>query len=160
LSWRLRLLGYRVAFAPEAKVAHYFSGSIGTRTVDARRLYYCHRNLLRAILKNCGESLRWGLRNYFLISLIFAAGYCLVFLDAMKTAAVARSIMWNLLNLRDTYRCRLAIQTSRTASENEILTRMYPALPPYKPLQDDMFTRILNTLFEYSQVRSWYDPSR
>ena len=41
-----------VGFPPEAKVAHYFSGSAGSKAVDARKLYYCHRNLLRTILKD------------------------------------------------------------------------------------------------------------
>jgi len=51
LSWRLRLLGYRIAYVPQAKVAHYFSGSTGTKRVDANKLYFCHRNLLRAIVR-------------------------------------------------------------------------------------------------------------
>jgi GT2 family glycosyltransferase len=146
LSWRLRLVGYRIAFAPQAKVAHYFSGSVGTKAVDARRLYYCQRNLLRAILKNCGSSLRWALRNHSLMSLIFAAGFCLVFLEPMKAVAVVRAILWNLLNLSETYRSRLTIQASRTTSEKEILTRMYPMLPRYQPHRHDRFMRILNTL--------------
>jgi hypothetical protein len=152
LSWRLRLVGYRIAFAPKAKVAHYFSGSVGTKAVDARRLYYCQRNLLRAILKNCGSSLRWALRNHFLMSLIFAAGFCSIFQEPMKTMAIVRAILWNLLNFRDTYRCRLTIQTTRTASEREILTRMQPALRRYESPQHGKFKRILNTLFEYSQL--------
>jgi len=150
LSWRLRLLGYRVAFASKVTVAHYFSGSAETRTVDARRLYYCQRNLLRAILKNCGPSLRWALRNYFLLSLIFAAG--LYVLEPRKSIAVVRAILWNLLNFRNTYRWRLVIQNSRTASEREILTRMYLTLPRYQPAEHVELRRILNTLFEHSQL--------
>jgi hypothetical protein len=150
LSWRLRLVGYRIVFAPQAKVAHYFSGSFGTKAVDARRLYYCQKNLLRAILKNCGSSLRWALRNYLLLSLISAAGISV--LEPMKAIAVVRAILWNLLNLRDTYFHRLRVQTSRTASESEILTRMYPMLPRYQPAGHTEFRHILNTVFEYSQL--------
>ena len=32
-------LGYHVGFAPEARVAHHFSGSVGSESVDARVLY-------------------------------------------------------------------------------------------------------------------------
>jgi hypothetical protein len=150
LSWRLRLLGYRIAFAPKATVAHYSLGSAGTKTVNARRLYFCQRNLLRAILKNCGSSLRWALRNYFLSSLIVAAGSCLS--EPMKPIVFARAILWNLLNLRDTYFHRHRVQTSRTASESEILTRMYLMLPRYQPARHTEFRHIMNTVFEYSQL--------
>jgi hypothetical protein len=149
VSWRFRLLGYRVAFAPKAKVAHYFSGSVATKTVDARRLYYCQRNLLRAILKNCGSSLRWALRNHFLLSLI-SVGMCV--LAPMKSVAIVRAILWNVLNFRDTYRRRLTIQNSRTASEKEILSTMYRGLRRYETPEYAKFKRILNTLFEYSQL--------
>lgn len=150
VSWRFRLLGYRVAFAPKAKVAHYSSGSVATKTVDARRLYYCQRNLLRAILKNCGSSLRWALRNHFLLSLISTVGMCV--LAPMKSVAIVRAILWNLLNLRDTCLCRVAVQTSRSASDSEILTRMYPMLTRHQFARHTGFTRILNTLFEHSQL--------
>ena len=96
LSWRLRLFGYKVAFAPRAKVAHYFSGSTKWKAVDALKLYYCHRNFLRAIPKNCGSSLSWALRNYRLYSLIISAGFSI--LEPTKAIAVAKAILWNFVN--------------------------------------------------------------
>jgi hypothetical protein len=147
LSWRLRLLGYRIAFAPKAKVAH-----LGVKVLNAWRFYCCQKNLLQAILKNCGSSLRRGLRNHFLMSFILALGYCSISPEPMKAVAVVRAILWNLLNFRDTYRCRPTIQTSRTANEREILTKMYPALRRYESPEYAKFKRILNTLFEYSQL--------
>jgi hypothetical protein len=154
LSWRLRLLGYRVSFAPAAKVAHYYSGSAGSKTVDAQKLYYCHRNLLRAIIKNCNSSLCWALRNYCLYSLILAVGFCI--LEPMKSTAIVRGILWNLFNFRDTYVGRQRIQTSRTTSESEILVRMYPMVPRYEPPDYVELRRILNSLFEYSQLSCIY----
>jgi len=149
LSWRLRLLGYRVGFAPEAKVAHYFSGSAGSKVVDARKLYCCHRNLLRAIVKNCSSSFGWALRNYFLFSSILAVGFSIF--EPIKACAVLRAIFWNLLNFKDTYPRRVRIQTSRTMSEREILARMYPRLSRYQPAENVRLRRILNILFEHSQ---------
>jgi hypothetical protein len=149
LSWRLKLLGYRVGFAPDAKVAHYFSGSSGAKEIDARKFYYCHRNLLRAILKNCGRSLRWALRNYFLFTLVMAAGFSI--LEPRKAVAVARAVLWNLLKLKDTWTWRLRIQASRIASEAEVLKSMYLNLRRYQPAERPQLRRILNILFEYSQ---------
>jgi hypothetical protein len=149
LSWRLRLLGYRIAFAPKAKVAH-----LGVKVLNAWRFYCCQKNLLQAILKNCGSSLRRGLRNHFLMSFILATAFCSISPEPIKTIAIVRAILWNLYNFRDTYRCRLDIQTCRTAGENEILTRMYPRLPRYEPPKHVALRRILNTVFEHSQLRS------
>jgi len=149
LSWRFRLLGYRVGFAPEAKVTHYFSGSAGSKSVDARKLYYCHRHLLRSILKNCGSSLGWALRNYFLFSLIIILGFCIY--EPVKAFAALRSIAWNLVNFRDTYVERLRIQASRVENEAGILAKMYPRLGRYQPAEHIRLRNILNIIFEYSQ---------
>lgn len=151
LSWRFRLFGYRVAFAPKAKVAHYFSGSFQSKEIDVRKLYYCHRNLLRAILKNCGPSLGWALTNYFLFTLIIAAGFSI--LEPEKTIGVVKAILWNLVNFRDTYVRRLNIQASRKGDEIEVLNKMYPRLKRCQLAERVKLRRILNLLFEYSQLR-------
>lgn len=152
LSWRLRLFGYRVGFASEAKVAHYLSGSFKSKAVNARKLYFCHRNFLRSILKNCGSSLGWALRTYLLFSLITAAG--LSILEPNKTIAVAKAILWNLIHFKDTYARRLNIQANRKEDETAILNKMYPALERYQPAERVRLRRILNILFEYSQLRT------
>jgi GT2 family glycosyltransferase len=150
LSWRFRLLGYRVGFAPEAKVAHFFSGSTGTKSVDARKLYLSHRNLLRTILKNCGSSLGWALRDYLLFSLFVGVGFSV--LESRKAVAIIRAILWNLFNFRDTYSLRLAIQTRRKVNETELLVSMYPTIRRYQPAEHITLRRILNILFEHNQA--------
>jgi GT2 family glycosyltransferase len=149
LSWRLRLLGYEISFAPDAKVAHYFSGSAGSKAVDDRKLYYCHRNFLRAILKNCGSSLSWALRNYFLFSFIVGIGFSI--LEPEKAIAIVRAILWNLFNFEDAYTQRLKIQVSRVKDDTEILAKMFPGLNRYQPAQHIVLRRILNILFEHGR---------
>jgi len=149
LSWRLRLLGYRVGFAPQARVAHYFSGSTGAKEIDAEKLYYCHRNLLRTILKNCGRSLGWALRIYILFTLMMAVGFSI--LEPRKAVAATKAILWNLASLKDTCLQRSKIQASRNTSEAEILNKMYPNLRRYQPAERPELRRILNVLFEYAQ---------
>ena len=149
LSWRFRLLGYRVGFAPEAKVAHFFSGLTGEKSVGAGKLYLSHRNLLRTILKNCGSSLGWALRDYLLFSLILGVGFGVM--EPRKVVAIMRAILWNLFNFRDTYSLRLAIQTRRKVNEKEILVGMYPRIRRHQPAEHITSSRILNLLFEHSQ---------
>jgi len=157
LSWRLRLFGYRVAFAPKAQVAHYFSGSAKTKGIDPLKLYYCHRNLLRAILKNCGSSLGWALRNYLLFTALMAAGFSII--DPRKAIAVAKSILWNLRNLKDTCIWRSKIQAKRKAREAEVLKSLYPNLKRHQPSERPRLRRILDILFEYSQQHYLHKPS-
>ena len=151
LSWRLRLFGYRVAFMPKAKVSHHFSGSSRSKAIDARKLYYCHRNLLRSIIKNCGPSFGWALRNYLLFSLIIAAGFSI--LEPRKATAVIKAILWNLTNFKDTYAQRLSIQANRKEDEAKILNEMYPRLKRHEPAERIKLRRILNILFQYSQLQ-------
>ena len=152
LSWRFGLLGYGVKFAPHAKIAHFFSGTTGVKSVDAQKLFYCHRNLFRAILKNCGSTIWWALRNYLLFSLLMVVGFSVF--APKKAAAVAKALLWNLLNLKDTYSHRLVIQSIRKKSDAEILVSMYPKTCRYQPDDYPRSRRILNTLFEPAFTRA------
>ena len=151
LCWRFRLLGYKIAYEPSVRVAHYLSGTSGQR-LDAPKVYLSHRNLLRLILKNCGPTLRWALATYLLFTFIVAVGFCIF--EPMKAVAIVRAVLWNLFNLKDTYAMRASIQGGRTKSEKEVLAAMYPNLPRYEPAEHTQLRHILNVLFEYSQSPS------
>ena len=146
LCWRLRLLGYTIAYDPSAKVAHYFSGTVGEKETGPTKLYFCHRNLLRAIIKNCGASLGWALRNYFLFTSMLVIGYCV--LDPRKVVALLRALMWNLFTLTDAYACRLIIQRTATVNEAQIFALMYPSFRRFQPEEWHSLRRILDTVFE------------
>ncbi len=151
LSWRFRLEGFKIALAPKARVAHYFSGSTGRKEIDARKLYLCHRNVLRAILKNCGSSLRWALTNFFLFSLLMIIGFSV--LEPEKAVAVVKAILWNVFHFKDTYARRINVQGKRKTGEAEILRKIYPGIRRYEPFQRARTRKILNILFEYSQMK-------
>jgi len=154
LSWRLRLLGWKVGYSSGAKVAHYLGGTTGGREVTPLRLYYCHRNLLRSIIKNCGASLAWALKNYFLFSLLMIAGFSVF--EPRKVIVVLKGIAWNIGNLRSTYASRLGVQTRRKVSEQEVLRRMYPTLARKQPTEYASLRRILNMLFEHGGRRKFH----
>jgi hypothetical protein len=150
LSWRARLLGYSISYSPKAKVAHYFSGSAGGRDIGPAKLYYCHRNLLRAILKNCGEAtLPWAVSNYFLFSLFAILGFGIF--EPEKVSPIMRAIIWNLLNLRDTFAERRRIQEARKVGDTEILRLMYPPILRKQPTEHPRLLRMINIIFEISQ---------
>jgi hypothetical protein len=153
LSWRLRLLGWSVRYASEASVAHCLGGTTGGREVTPLRLYYCHRNLLRSIVKNCGSSLAWALRNYLLFSLFMITGFLIY--EPRKAVIVLKAIAWNIRKLRATYAHRLRVQSRRKVSEQEVLRRMYPLLTRKQPAEHASLRRILNLLFEYGDRRKF-----
>ncbi len=57
LGFRLRLLGYRCGYAPDAVVAHWGSAITGRRSEFS--LYYGHRNLVWTYFKNMPAPLFW-----------------------------------------------------------------------------------------------------
>ncbi len=149
LSWRLRLRGFKLAYEPAAKVAHYYSGSRETSGLDPEKLYLSHRNVLRAILKNCGSSLGWALRNYFLYTLLLTLGF--VLLEPRKTAALVKGVLWNLRNFRSTFVSRLRVQGTRSVPEEKILSEMFPKLRRFQPEEHSHLRKWLDILFEYNQ---------
>jgi GT2 family glycosyltransferase len=149
LSWRLRLRKFKLAYEPAAKVAHYYSGSRETSHLDPGKLYLSHRNVLRAIIKNCGSSLGWALRDYFLYTLLLTIGF--VPLEPRKTAALVKGVIWNLRNLRSTFVNRLKVQATRETQEEEILSKMFPKLRRYQPEEHIHLRKLLDILFEQSQ---------
>jgi GT2 family glycosyltransferase len=147
LSWRFRLRGWRIGYAADSKVAHASGGSTGGKVLNPARLYYCHRNLLRAAVKNCGPSLAWALRSYLLFSLLMILGF-LVY-EPRKAVVVAKAVAWNIRNLRTTYASRLWIQGRRIVPDRDILLRMYPGLPRRELLEHPILRHTLNVLFDY-----------
>jgi hypothetical protein len=149
LSWRLRLEGWKIGYAPGSKVAHYLGGSTGGGDVTPSRLYYCHRNLLRTIVKNCGSSsLGWALRNYLLFSFLLLSGFLIY--EPKKGVKVVEALVWNLRNLRTAYASRLQNQSRRKVTEREILVSMYPNLPRMQlTLEHAALRHVLNLFFDY-----------
>ena len=145
ISWRLRLIGRTIAFAPEARVAHFFSASFGGMEVNPVKLYYCHRNYLRSILKNCGSSLTWAIRNYLLFTLFLLFGFAIF--EPRETLAVTKGLAWNFGHLRETYTERKCIQNRRTVDDATILRIMYRRQQRYQAEDHARLRHFVNSLF-------------
>jgi len=152
LSWRFRLRGYKIGYCPEARVAHFRRGSAECNTLD--EFYFCHRNLLRTIVKNCGGTLKWALFNYLLYSLMMISSGSFITSRRSIPEKVLCGAIWNLRNFKDTYKQRLTIQANRRLRDTEIIWVMFPNIPRYQPVSD-WITRVLNTIFDFSQKRGF-----
>ncbi|MCX8050065.1 MAG: glycosyltransferase family 2 protein [Methylohalobius sp.] len=73
LGFRLRLMGKRCFYLPDAIVCHQGSASLGYRSDFA--VYYGLRNLIWCWWKNMPAGLVW---RYLLAHLLFCLGYCLI----------------------------------------------------------------------------------
>jgi GT2 family glycosyltransferase len=153
LSWRLRLRGWRIVYAPDAMVAHYRGGVTGAGEVTPSVLYYCNRNFLRTIIKNCGVSLTWALRNYLLYT--FLMGSAFLILEPTKSVALLKGVIWNIRNLRGSCEARQMVQNRRKVSEGDILRRMYPDLTRKRFGKHAELSRIMDVLFEWGGRRKF-----
>lgn len=118
LSWRARLCGYKIVYVPSAIVYHKFGGTGGT--AHYRRRYFSSRNLLRSMLKNCGQTLLIKMVSRFFV---VKFGQILLFLFTGRvrvSVGLARAILWNLKCFPDTYFERKKIQQSRRVPDNEV----------------------------------------
>jgi len=125
LGWRLRLLGYKSLLAPRAKVVHEFSASIGR--MNPTRVYWVHRNYLRAMLKNYQpSSLARGLPQFLLFTVAKSLGLAVRERSAALFWAPWRAVAWNVWRLRETLGRRAEVQSARKVPDSEILERMGP----------------------------------
>ncbi len=121
--WRLRMLGWEIAFAPDAVVRHAFSFTFGA--ISARKVYLTHRNVLRAMLRDYAAStLLWAMPAYGMWTALKVVGALFVERSASLAAAPMRALGWNAIMLRDTVRTRRVIQASRTVGDREIRRAM------------------------------------
>ena len=145
ISWRWRLIGRTIAFAPDAIVAHFFSASFGGVEVNPVKLFYCHRDLLRSIIKNCGSSLKWALANYFLFTVLILFGFSVF--EPRKAVSVLKGLLWNLRFLRNTLAERNRVQSYRLTDDRNLLKIMYPKVTRFKQADHAQLRRVLDTLF-------------
>jgi GT2 family glycosyltransferase len=148
LSWRLRLRGWNVAYDPSALVAHYRGGTAGGGELTPLILYYCHRNFLRSIIKNCGSSLIWALRNYFLFTFLVALG-SLVY-EPKKSIVLMKGSVWNICKFKSSYAARQAVQGRRRVGEGPILRRMYPGLRQDQTPDHVGLARVVDILLDWA----------
>lgn len=126
LSWRVRLLGFRVQAVPGAYLHHRVSATLDTPAFKrARRRFWSERNTIRMLLKNYSAlTLLWVMP----LALLLLAGETIFWL-AMGQPSVAgalfRAMGWNILHIGDTLRLRRRMQQVRTVSDRTIRQSMH-----------------------------------
>lgn len=124
LSWRARLLGYRVVVEPKAVLYHRVSATLGTKFGRSKKRFMSERNTLMTLIKNySGLSLFAILPLYFLILSGEISFFFLLGKFALVNSGV-RAVSWNIINLKETLRRRRNIQAQRAVSDSQIFKQM------------------------------------
>lgn len=118
--WRARLKGYKILYVPKARIYHYWKGSNGTMVSSLER------HLLATLVKNYSlGTLLLIMPKYLSLKMLKAMWLVRHGTRPDEKLAVSMAIIWNLKNLKETWKKRLIIQSSRAASDKELQERMY-----------------------------------
>ena len=124
LSWRTRLLGYRVVVEPKAVLYHRVSATLGTKLGRSQKRFLSERNTLRALLKNYSFfSLAGILPIYFLLLFAEISFFLILGKFALVNSAI-RALNWNIRNFNGTLYQRRKIQHQRAVFDGNILQIM------------------------------------
>lgn len=125
LSWRVRLLGYKVVVNPRSFLYHHVSPTLG-KNKRSRNRFLSERNSLRMLLKNYSASSLVKILPRYVLLEGGEFGFYLLRMKFDLAWAIVRAFWWNLLNLPDTLKERSKIQRTRKVSDDEILERLSP----------------------------------
>lgn len=137
LSWRVRMLGFRVVAEPRAVLYHRVSATLDTPMFKrAFRRFLSERNTIRMLLKNYSAgSLLWMLPLDMAVlglEMLFYLAMC----QWRLAGSAPRSVWWNLRRLPGTMRLRRAIQGVRTVKDRHIRAAMLPGCAKIRLFKD------------------------
>ncbi len=143
LSWRMRLMGYKLWFEPTAVLYHDYKYTPRESYQPLKRKYfYIERNRLQTIFKN------YSLKTLLLIApMLFLIEISLVIFAAMQGWGLVKINSYvSLWKLRQHLgKQRIKIQETRKISDKKIVKTFSPTLT-FKEFQHPVVTHILNPL--------------
>ena len=124
IAWRTWLLGYRVLFAPKITVWHAY----GTKEKNSRLyirnqvIYRGCKNNITTLIKNLGPArlvatLPINVGCWIILAILF-----LLRPRPIKSLAIIRAILWNVLFIPQVWRKRSKIQKNRKINDKELFS--------------------------------------
>lgn len=130
-SWRARLAGYRILFAPTAKVYHARGGTVGStyfQRINNTKWYT--RNHIVTIVKNYELGTILQVLPIVLSIEITKIIYLLIVKKNHMLAIAASKGLFNVLrDMRIIFKKRIVIQNMRKISDKVLMESMYPFNP-------------------------------
>lgn len=131
ICWRVHLMGYKIAVAPEAKFRHdsFCAQKQGGKfSTTYRRRYLVERQVINKMLKYYKLStLLWLLPKFLFFYTLESFYFLMAKWDVkMFFKVYVMAILWNIGQLKSTAKKRKYIQKIRKVDDNYILNLMYP----------------------------------
>lgn len=117
--WRAKLQGYKILYVPDARVYHFWRGS------GAPMINFLEKHWLATLLKNYSLKTLIQLLPKYLALKVLKAMWLIKNGRRNEKAAVFKSVLWNIVNLKGTWEKRVQIQASRKVSDKEIQKGLY-----------------------------------
>jgi hypothetical protein len=124
LSWRVRLLGYKVVVEPKAVLYHRVSATLGTSFGRSQKRFMSERNTLMMLIKNYSLLALLGMLSLYLLILLGEITFFLLLGKFSLVKSGIRAISWNVKHIKDTLQCRREIQKQRIISDSQIFKLM------------------------------------
>jgi GT2 family glycosyltransferase len=125
LCWRIRLLGYRIVYAPKSVVYHY-KGAAGMRHGIPPYIVFHHtKNRVTSLIKNYNLT---NLTKYMFPSLFIEISRAVVTLrlEPSHSIATLKAVLWVGRNLKRTWRKRGFVQNYvRRVTDKEITKHLF-----------------------------------
>jgi GT2 family glycosyltransferase len=128
LGFRLRMVGNKAIYVPDAVVQHVGSGTTGGHHSEFS-VYHGHRNLVWTFIKNVPGALFWLLLPFHILLNIVAIGWFIV----RGQGSLILKAKWDAVKgIPHMWRKRKNIQSKRTASLRDIWCAMDKHVAPSK----------------------------
>jgi GT2 family glycosyltransferase len=128
LCWRLWLAGWRVGFAPDARVRHSLGATAGGLPSEFVQ-FHSFKNRICTLAKNLGPlRLAWMLPCHLALCVALAAWYA-VRGNPRLAGAIMRALAWNVRNVARTVSKRRTVQSSRRVGDRELMRQILRPTP-------------------------------
>lgn len=123
LSWRLRLLGYKIIINPKSIAYHKMSQSFGKLKKGMTR-YLSERNIQTMLLKNYSITTLLILIIPYTIIELFEITFWLFTGKFFLISSVIKAFTYNIINIKKTLQKRQVIQKTRTINDLQIIKQL------------------------------------
>lgn len=128
LCWRIKLIGYKIYYTASSKIYHMVSATLSKTHSRPTKRFFSERNSLCSCLKNYSYLTLFFILPTYLIVVFLEILFFLIIFKPSMSYSVVKSILWNLVNIKQTLKKRNYIQKIRVITDLQILNLMikYP----------------------------------
>jgi GT2 family glycosyltransferase len=128
LCWRVKLIGYKIFYNIDSKLYHKVSATLSKTHDRATKRFFSERNSLCSCIKNYSFLTLFFILPTYLIFAFLEILFFLVIFKPHMSYSMIRSILWNIVNFKQTLKKRNYIQKIRVTNDIQILSKMikYP----------------------------------